>query len=124
MKVTDQDQIVDLLRQQTYNGTVDEVKDEVLERVRAAWQNHGYFKVVVSGDATTLTSNPTGQRIALSVRMDEGPQYRLGRVSFKNNMAVTDSNLLRRQFPVKDGDTFDRSKIAKGMENLQKAYGL
>ena len=80
--------------------------------------------MVVSGDATTLTSNPTSQRIALSVRVDEGPQYRLGRVSFKNNMAVTDSNLLRRQFPIKDGDTFDRSKIAKGMENLQKAYGL
>ncbi len=123
MRVSDQDQIVASLKQRTYTGEVDAVKDEVLERVRAAWQNDGYFKVVVSGDATTLTSSPISQRIALSVRVDEGPQYRLGGITFKNNKAVTDNNVLRRQFPIKDGDTFARSKIAEGLENLQKAYG-
>ncbi len=26
-------------------------------------------------------------------------------------------------FPIKDGDVFDRDKIAKGLDNLRKAYG-
>ncbi len=123
MSVSDQAQIVASLRQRTYTGTLDEVKDEVLERVREAWQNRGYFRAEVSGDATTLTSSPASQRIALSVHVDEGLQYKLGEITFKNNEAVTDSKALRRLFPIKDGDTFERSKIAKGLENLQKAYG-
>src|SRR4029077_20123523 len=44
-------------------------------------------------------------------------------ITFKNNKAVSNQKALRDLFPIKDGDTFDRSKIAKGLENLQKAYG-
>ena len=32
-------------------------------------------------------------------------------------------NALRSLFPIKDGDIFSREKIAKGLENLRKAYG-
>jgi outer membrane protein assembly factor BamA len=122
MAVSDQDQIVASLKQRRYTGTLDGVTDEVLERVRAAWQNHGYLKAEVGGDAKTLTSSPIGQRIALSVRVDEELRYKLGQVTFKNNKAVTNTKTLRSLFPIKDGDIFDRSKIAKGLENLHKAY--
>lgn len=122
MPASDQEQIVNSLKRRVYSGPVDGVTDEVLERVRAAWQNHGYFKVQVNGDTTTMNSGPSSQRITLSVHVDEGFQYRLGRITFKNARAIRDTKALRALFPVKDGEPFDRSKIAKGLENLQKAY--
>src|SRR4030081_315952 len=55
--------------------------------------------------------------------IEEGDKYSLGEITFKNNKAVSNTKALRALFPMKDGDTFDRSKVAKGLENLQKAYG-
>src|SRR4029077_3438149 len=49
--------------------------------------------------------------------------YRLGKITFKNNKAVSNVNALRALFPIKDGDVFSREKVAKGLENLRKAYG-
>lgn len=118
---SDQEEVAASLKQRTYTGSLDAIVDE--ERVRAGWQNHGYFKVQVSGDARILTSSPVNQRIALSFRVDEGLQYRLGKIRFKNNKAIGDGGTLRALFPIADGDVFSREKIAKGLENLGKAYG-
>ena len=101
----------------------DGVVGEAEERVRAAWQNLGYFKVQVSGDARILTSSPISQRIVLSFRVDEGLQYRLGQVRFLKNKAISDVGTLRALFPITDGDVFSREEIGTGLENLRKAYG-
>jgi outer membrane protein insertion porin family len=79
--------------------------------------------VQVSGDATTLTSNPLNQRIALSVHVDEGMQYKLGAIKFNHHKAIGDASVLRLLFPIRDGDIFSRQLVATGLENLQKAYG-
>ena len=55
--------------------------------------------------------------------IDEGEQYRLGSITFKNNKAVSNIKALRALFPIKDGDIFAREKVAKGPGNLRKAYG-
>ena len=55
--------------------------------------------------------------------IEEGERYRLGNITFKNNKAITNNAALRSLFPMKDGDIFSREKIAKGLENLRKAYG-
>jgi outer membrane protein insertion porin family len=116
------EQIVSSIKQQTYSRGVDEATSEVLERIRARWQQHGYFKVEVRGDAKVLTTSPINQRVAVAVHVDEGRQYRLGEITFRNNRAVTDIKALRSLFPITDGDIFDREKIAKGLESLRKAY--
>jgi outer membrane protein insertion porin family len=121
MAVTDRDQVAASLKQRTYAGSLGGVVDEALERVRAAWQDRGYFKVQVSGKGTILTSSPVNQRIALSVHVDEGWQYRLGDIRFKNK-TVTDVGSLRPLFPA-NGDVFSREEIAKGLENVRKVYG-
>jgi outer membrane protein assembly factor BamA len=125
MSAPDQDQIAASLRQRTYTGALDGVVDEALERVRAAWQDRGYFKVQVSGNARLLTSSPVNQRIAIAIRVEEGLQYRLGQIRFRtnNNKAIGNVESLRTLFPIADGDVFSREKIAKGLENLRKAYG-
>ena len=123
MPVSDQEQISTSVTQRSYVGSFDEVKEEVEERFRNEWQKRGYFKVQVSSDGNALTMSPARERIVLTVHIEEGPQYRLGQISFKNNKVITTTDTLRKLFPIKDGDIFDRDAISKGLQNLQKAYG-
>jgi len=123
LATSDQDQIAASIKDQTYGESRDGATDGALERARAGWQNHGYFKVQVKGYAAELDSTFASRRLALSVQVDEGVQYRLGGIKFKGNRAVRNLGALRSLFPIKDGDTFSREKIMTGLEDLHKAYG-
>ncbi len=122
--------------QSIFSKTYDATKlEEDTERVRAEYQNRGYFKAN-PGDPKTvihdtghkgphiplLQSGP-GKAVDITMTIDEGEQYRLGKITFKNNKAIQNTAALRALFPLKDGDIFSREKIAKGLENLRKAYG-
>lgn len=123
MPVSDQDEIASSVKQETYWGKPGTAASEVAERLRVAWQNHGYFKVQARADLQLLTSSPTSEQIAVTVHIDEGPQYHLEGIRFRNNRAISNVEALRNLFPIKDGDVFDRAAIAKGLENLRLAYG-
>jgi hypothetical protein len=111
MPSAEQREIAASLSQRAYSGQTDEVASEVLERVRAAWQDRGYFRVQVGGEAKVLTSGPASERITVTVQVDEGQQYRLGGIGFKNNRAnqqpegfarpISPSG--RRYFPPREG---------------------
>ncbi len=115
----------------TYDATK---LDEDMQLVREALQNRGYFKGVV-GDPQTkirdtghagfhipLLQHGAGKSMDITVPIEEGERYNLGSITFTNNKAYPDSKVLRSLFPMKDGDIFDRSKIAKGLENLKTFY--
>ena len=117
----------------TYDATK---LEEDTERVRAEYQNRGYFKMNVPGDAKTeihdtghkgphipLLQAGAGKAVNITMPIEEGDRYRLGKITFKNNKAISNVNALRALFPLKDGDIFSREKIAKGLEALRKAYG-
>jgi surface antigen-like variable number repeat protein len=123
MSLTDQQQVADSVKQQTHGHSLDDVTDEALERVRSGWQNRGYFKVQVQGEGRTLTSSPVDRRIAIDFQVDEGLQYRLGQIKFEHNKAISNIEVLRSLFPIKDSDILSREKVADGMDNLRKAYG-
>jgi outer membrane translocation and assembly module TamA len=122
MPIEDRDKLSTSLQQQTFSGEVDGVKDQILETVRVAWQNHGYFNVHVQGDAKVLTRTPFSHAIAVTVLVDEGVQYRLEKITFNGNQEVSDLEALRRQFPLQDGDIFTRNAVSQGLENLRFAY--
>ncbi len=116
----------------TYDATK---LEEDTERVRAEYQNRGYFKVGVSDPKTEihdtghkgfhiwlLQAGP-GKAVDITMPIEEGDKYRLGKITFKNNKAISNNAALRSLFPLKDGDIFSREKIAKGIEALRKAYG-
>jgi len=119
--VADQNEIAESIKRETHESSVNRATDEALERVRAGWQNRGYFRVEVNGQAR-LASSAGNQRIALFVNVDEGPQYRLSGITFNNNRAISNIKALRRLFPIEDGEVFSRAKVAKGLENLRRAY--
>ena len=88
--------------------------EEDAERVRVAYQNHGYFKAIVGEPAThirnegglsLLTFRPKkGKRIDITLPIEEGDRYRLGGITFTGNKAVRNVKALRAQFAIKDGD--------------------
>jgi len=116
----------------TYDATK---LDEDTERVRNEYQNRGYFKVIVNQPKTEIhDTGHTGIRIPLlqggpgkavdiTMPIEEGDRYTLGGITFKNNKAVRNVKALRNLFPIKDGEIFSKEKVAKGLENLRKAYG-
>ena len=116
----------------TYDATK---LDEDTERVRFAYQNRGYYKAVVQdpkvaihdtghkGFHVPLLQHGPGKSADITIPVEEGDQYRLSSITFRNNKAVRDPKVLRAQFPIRDGEIFNREKIGKGLENLRKAYG-
>lgn len=123
MPSADRDQISTSLKQRTYLGTSDGVASEISERVKAAWHSAGYFKAQVYADARVLTSGPNNERVAVTVHVDEGQQYRLEEIRFRNNKVITNVEALRNLFPLKDGDLFDSTSIGRGLKDLRRAYG-
>jgi outer membrane protein insertion porin family len=119
-----------------FSKTYDATKlEEDTERVRAEFQNRGYFKVQVDDPKTEihdtghagfhvpLLQSGLGKSVDILMPIDEGDRYRLGKITFKGNKAISNNAALRSLIPIKDGDIFSREKMAKGIENLRKAYG-
>jgi len=116
----------------TYDATK---LDEDTERVRNEYQNRGYFKANVAqpkteihdtghaGAHVPLLQGGRGKSVDITMPIDEGERYTLGGITFKNNKAVQNVKALRAIFPIRDGDVFSKEKVAKGLENLRKAYG-
>jgi TonB family protein len=122
MAPADRDQIVQSARQRSYWGKPDEVAAQVAEIVKVARMNSGYFKAQAAGDAHLLTSSPVNERIAVTVKIDEGQQYRLQNISFRGNRSLTNVNALRNVFPVNDGELLDRAAVGRGLDNLRRVY--
>ena len=108
--------------------------EEDAERVRDALQSKGYFKAVVDDPKiqlrdthhtlrVPLIQKANGKAMDITIPLEEGDKYKLKAITFKNNKAIVNSQLLRSLFPIKDGDTFDTHQIHKGLDNLRKAYG-
>jgi outer membrane protein insertion porin family len=93
----------------TYDATK---LEEDTERVRAEYQNRGYFKALVN-DAKTqirdtghtgfhiwLLQSGAGKAVDITMPVEEGDKYRLGKITFKNNKAITNVAGLRALFPL------------------------
>ncbi len=113
--------------------------DEDLEvGVRGLYQDHGYFKVSVVVDdkdlhtvdvkgGLPLIGNRNGKQTNITVRIEEGEQYRMGKLAFRSadpdQGLLFKSEILTRAFPLKEGDIFDADKIRKSLDEFRKLYG-
>ena len=116
----------------TYDATK---LDDDMELVREALQNRGFFKGNVGDPQTKIRDTGhtdlhvplirpgPGKAMDITIPIDEGDRYKLGGITFKGNTAIKNTQALRSLFAIKDGDVFNREKIAKGLENLKNAYG-
>jgi hypothetical protein len=100
----------------------DEDSNELEERVRALFQDRGYFAVEVKSFRIKPSDPiPVPKPAVLEADVLEGPRYRLAEISFAGNHAFSAAEL-RTEFPVKKNDLMNRSKIASGLDNVRKLY--
>jgi outer membrane protein assembly factor BamA len=100
----------------------DENSDEMEERVRALFQDRGYFGAVLNS-LRIKPNDPVAAPKAVTVEADvlEGPRYTLAEIGFVGNQAVS-TPALRSGFPLKKGNLFGRDKIASGLDALRDLY--
>ena len=55
--------------------------------------------------------------------IEEGDQYRLGKITFNGNKAIANTALCARCSRSRTAIFSTREKVRKGLENLRKAYG-
>jgi len=100
----------------------DEDIEEMGERVRALFQDQGYFTVEVK-NVRLKAGDPLGipKPVTMEAEVAEGVQYKLGEITFAGYRAFG-ADELRQQFPLKIGAVFERGKVASGLESLRKLY--
>jgi outer membrane translocation and assembly module TamA len=92
------------------------------ERLRMAYLNKGYFKVVVTSAAWQVGENaPTHLFDVVLTVVSSGKQYRLLGIRFHGMHLFTEEQLAEL-IPVRAGEIFRRSEIAKGIDEIRRHY--
>ena len=104
-----------------------ELADGAGERIRADFQERGYFQVVVQAPSSQPLSLSEGkQGILIIASVAEGQQFRLRSISIQNvtpDRALKMSTAtLREQFHLRDGDVFNMTEIRAGLHRLRQIY--
>ena len=104
-----------------------------LENIRELYRDQGYFYVLPKEPETKMVDTKRrwpffffswgrGKRVDLTIAIEEGVQYRLGKFVIRGNKLFKQEQLaivLR----MKSGDIFALSKVRKAIENYTKLYG-
>jgi outer membrane translocation and assembly module TamA len=110
------------LRRQA-RASLDDLVTVFREVVKDQFQLHGYFKADLSDPEIRIVEiNQQREVIDLILEVRPGEKYRLGNISFQNEVAFP-VDQLRHQFAIADGDIFDMSRMRVGLEDLRKLYG-
>jgi outer membrane protein insertion porin family len=106
----------------TESGRFDEtVFQEDLDLLRTFYRNEGYLDVSINESDVSL-DYLTDRKLAITITVDEGRQYRVGDIQVKGNK-VYESILLTRSLRMIPGDVFSPEKLNEDRERLQDIYG-
>ncbi|MFZ0151757.1 MAG: outer membrane protein assembly factor BamA [Xanthobacteraceae bacterium] len=83
--------------------------------VRRFYLAHGYPDVRVSS-AARYDANRKGA--VVTFKIDEGPQYRFGKIGIESHLNTVDGSALRGNLQTQSGDIYDADEVAKSVEAL------
>jgi outer membrane protein insertion porin family len=93
-----------------------ELLDEDLVRISAAYYDAGMVMAKVG--TPTVAIDERRARLVVRVPIDEGPVYRVGRITMKG-VPSADEATYRRALRVSSGEVFARGALAGGLERLR-----
>lgn len=101
----------------------DDAPEELQERVRDQFQNHGYFQVEVQKfEIKVIDPLASPKPIRIGAQLSEGPLCRLSTIEFTGNHLMS-SEELRAMFPLKTGDVFKKPAVVAGLKAMGKDLG-
>ena len=120
------DRVLKALKSREYdNGR--ELGDDAGAGIRADFQERGYFQVVVHDPSSQPLGLTDGKQAVLIIAsVTEGEQFRLGNLTIQSTAPDHALNIsaatIRDQFHLRDGDLFNRTEIAAGLERTRQLY--
>ena len=90
-----------------------------LQRIQFVYMEDGFLDIEVKEPEVDI--HPEGQGLYVSLRVEEGPQYSLGKVLFTGDWQELPEHL-RREPNVKVGDIFVRSKVMNDLRMYEDSY--
>ena len=108
----------------TKSGRVDreQVEDD-LEAVVKHYRNFGYLRARLAKVEYTTSDNTEGrQKLHLKVTVDEGPRYKVRKVSFGPLSAYTQEEL-EPGLSMLDGDIYSLQKVSDDVTMIRRYYG-
>lgn len=99
----------------------DDVFEEDLEKLRDYYREEGYLDVEILQEDISF-SYPNPAKLVITLRVNEGRQYRIGEIEITGNK-IYPTSLLKRVPRQKTGMVFAPSKLDKDMERMDDFYG-
>ncbi|MFH0948356.1 MAG: outer membrane protein assembly factor BamA [Elusimicrobiota bacterium] len=98
----------------------DETFKDDIKKVELFYKDCGYLKVIIA--EPEIIYNDTRTKMFIKIKIDEGKQYKNGKVNFSGN-TVFSSNELLKVFNFKEGEIFNQSKYEGNESNIKSLYG-
>jgi outer membrane protein insertion porin family len=99
-------------------------KEEMLrgdmEILSSHYLNNGYIQVKIDEPQVFLT--PDKRWIYITLRIDEGKEFRIGKVDFKGDILDSVDDL-RKGIKIKEGEVFSRDRLRQDIVTLTDHYG-
>jgi len=89
--------------------------DDGLEAVRDIYKNHGYIMADVQNELVERPNNVAD----LQLKIDEGEQFRVGRLEFEGNTRTRDK-VLRREFRVQEGTILNMGAVKNSLFKINQ----
>ena len=103
---------------QSGNYREDEIEQDVAH-IQSIYYDRGFINVKVGKPKVQLS--PDKRFIYISIHIDEGTQYRLGKLDFSGDLLKTKEDLLGR-LSIHTGELFNRTKLLKDRAALADVY--
>jgi len=88
-------------------------------RLEAYYQDHGYLRARVQ--EPNINIDQKNKEINISISIEEGSQYRVGKVTSKPDDTVSADDILKA-LQMKSGDVYSLSKVRAGILNIGDLY--
>ena len=88
-------------------------------RLEAYYQDHGYLRARL--EEPNINIDQKNKEINISISIEEGSQYRVGKVTSKPDDTVSADDILK-VLQMKSGDVYSLSKVRAGILNISDLY--
>ena len=91
------------------------------EQLRKYYRNRGYYDFRVSSAVAELSPDKNG--FVVTYTLDEGPEYKFGKIQVKSELQKLDTELLQALIPIRSGQVYEDEKIEQATDSLTFAAG-
>lgn len=91
------------------------------EQLRKHYRNRGFYDFRVVSAIAELAPDKNG--FAITYTLDEGREYKFGKISVETELQKLDKNVLQQLVPIRSGETYQDEKIESATDALTFAAG-